>query len=145
MEASQRRPRIVVGVDGSPEADAAMHLAYEEALVRKGELVIVHAWQYPPFGPGGDDRRQAEERLAASVERFRTEVDPVVPITEKLVGGDPRYALTAASADADLLVVGSRGLGRVSAAVLGSVSTYVLHHAQCPVEVVPSAVRTATG
>jgi nucleotide-binding universal stress UspA family protein len=141
MAKSQQRPKVVVGVDGSPEADAAMHVAYEEARIRDGELVIVHAWQYPPFGPGGDDRRHAEERLAESVERFRAEVAPIVPITEKLVGGDARQVLTTESADAELVVVGTRGLGRVSATVLGSVSTYLLHHARCPVEVVPPAIR----
>ena len=141
MAESQQRPKVVVGVDGSPEADAAMHVAYEEARIRDGELVIVHAWQHPPFGPGGDDRRHAEERLAESVERFRAQVAAIVPITEKLVGGDARQALTTESADAELVVVGTRGLGRVSATVLGSVSTYLLHHARCPVEVVPPAVR----
>ena len=136
------RPKIVVGVDGSPESDEAMHVGYEEARIRDGELMVVHAWQYPPFGPARDDRRKAEEQPAASVERFRVEADPVVPITEKLVGGDARQALVAESAGADLVVVGTRGLGRVSAAVLGSVSTYLLHHALCPVEVVPPNLRT---
>ncbi len=137
MEKTQRPPRIVVGVDGSPESDEALKIGYDEARIRHGELVVVHAWQYPPFGPGGDDRRRAEEELAASVERFRLNADPVVPVVEKLVGGDARQALVNESADADLIVVGTRGRGRVSAAVLGSVSTYVLHHARCPVEVVP--------
>jgi nucleotide-binding universal stress UspA family protein len=138
MDASGRRPKIVVGVDGSPDADAALHVGYEEARIRDGELVVVHAWKYPPLGPSGDDRGKAEKQLAANVERWRAEANPVVPITEKLVGGDARQALVAESASADLVVLGTRGLGRVSGAVLGSVSTYVLHHALCPVEVVPS-------
>lgn len=132
----QTRPRIVVGVDGSPESEAALRAAYDEARLRAGELVVVHAWQYPPLGPSGDDRRRAEADLADCVERFRLAADPAVPITEKLVGGDARTALVHEARDADLVVVGSRGLGRVTSAVLGSVSTYVLHHATCPVEVV---------
>ena len=141
MSTTVHPAKVVVGVDGSPESDAALRLAYEEALARHGELVVVHAWQFPPLGPSGDDRRRAEEQLADSVERFRLEADPVVPIIEKLVGGDARYALARESSDADLLVIGSRGLGRVSAAVLGSVSTFLLHHATCPVEVVPPVER----
>ena len=62
MEARSQRPKIVVGVDGSPESDAALKVAYDEALARQGELVVVHAWEFPPFGPSGDDRGRAEER-----------------------------------------------------------------------------------
>ena len=141
MSTTVHPAKVVVGVDGSPESDAALRLAYEEARARHGELVVVHAWQFPLLGPSGDDRRRAEEQLADSVERFRLEADPVVPIIEKLVGGDARYALARESSDAALLVIGSRGLGRVSAAVLGSVSTFLLHHATCPVEVVPPVER----
>jgi nucleotide-binding universal stress UspA family protein len=134
MSTTVHPPKVVVGVDGSPESDAALRIAYEEARARHGELIVVHAWQFPPFGPSGDDRRRAEEQLADSVER-------VVPVIEKLVGGDARYALARESSDAALLVVGSRGRGRVSAAMLGSVSSYLLHHATCPVEVIPPVDR----
>jgi nucleotide-binding universal stress UspA family protein len=143
MHTATKKPKIVVGVDGSPESDAALRLAYDEARVRHGELVVVHAWQYPPLGPSGSDRRRAEERLAESVERLGTEADPTVPITEKLIGGDARTALLRESQGAALLVIGSRGLGRVSSAVLGSVSTFLLHHATCPVEITPPVGRAA--
>lgn len=142
MESPEVRPKIVVGVDGSPESDAALRVAYDEAFARHGELVVVHAWQFPRLGPSGHDRQRAEAQLAESVERFRLEADPVVPITEKLVGGDARQALMHESAGATLLVIGTRGLGRVSATMLGSVSTYLLHHATCPVEVVPPLERS---
>ena len=141
MEARSQRPKIVVGVDGSPESDAALKVAYDEALARQGELVVVHAWAFPPLGPSGDDRGRAEDELAASVERLRAMAEPEVPVVEKLVGGDPRQALLHEAGDAALLVVGSRGLGRVSAVVLGSVSRYLLHHAPCPVEIVPPLER----
>jgi len=133
--------KVVVGVDGSPESDAALRLAYEEARARHGELVVVPAWKFPPLGPTGGDRRRAEQQLADAVEQFRVEADPVVPIIEKLVGGDARYALSREASDAALLVVGTRGRGRVSGALLGSVSTFLLHHATCPVEVVPPVDR----
>jgi nucleotide-binding universal stress UspA family protein len=143
MVATRHRAKIVVGVDGSPEADAALRVGYEEARLRGGELVVLHAWQYPPFGPGGNDRRAAEEPLARAVDKLRAEVAGSVPITTRLVAGDARRALVAEAGDAALVVVGSRGLGGVSAAVLGSVGTYLLHHAPCPVEVVPPGVRAA--
>jgi nucleotide-binding universal stress UspA family protein len=141
METNPQRPKVVVGVDGSPESDAALRVAYEEARARQAELVVVHAWAFRPLGPSGDDRGQAEDELAASVERLRQAAEPEVPVVEKLVGGDPRQALMHEAADAALLVVGSRGLGRVSAVVLGSVSRYLLHHAPCPVEIVPPLER----
>jgi nucleotide-binding universal stress UspA family protein len=141
METEGDRSKVVVGVDGSPESDAALRVAYDEARIRNGELVVVHAWQFPALGPSGDDRARAEEALADSVERLRVVAEPEVPIVAKLVGGDPRQALMRESGDAALLVVGSRGLGRVSAAVLGSVSHYLLHHAPCPVEIVPPLQR----
>jgi nucleotide-binding universal stress UspA family protein len=137
---SNHKPRIVVGVDGSPAADAALRVAYEEARARDGELVVVDAWQYPALGPGHENhRREAEQTVAAAIDRLHTSTQVHVPITTKVVGGDPRFVLHNEAEDAALVVVGSRGLGPVSAALLGSVSTYLLHHAPCPVEVVPAA------
>ena len=141
METRSQRPKVVVGVDGSPESDAALRVAYNEARARHGELVVVHAWQFPPLGPSGQDGNRAEELLAQSVEQLRVAAEPEVPVVEKLAGGDPRQALMHEAGDAALLVVGSRGLGRVSAVVLGSVSHYLLHHAPCPVEIVPPLER----
>jgi nucleotide-binding universal stress UspA family protein len=130
------KPKIVVGVDGAPEAETALRIGYEEARVRGGELVVVHAWEYPLF---------SEDGLARAVDRVRADGDGSVPITTRLVGGDARHALVAEAADAALAVVGSRGRGQVATAVLGSVSSYLLHHAACPVEVVPPAARAAAG
>jgi nucleotide-binding universal stress UspA family protein len=142
MTTGTRRPKIVVGIDGSPEADAALRVGYEQARQRRGELVIVHAWMFPPFGPGDDDRGAADEALADAVDRLLSTVDREVPITTRLVGGDARHVLVNEAKDADLVVVGTRGLGRVSSTFLGSVSTFLLHHAPCPVEVVPPAHAT---
>jgi nucleotide-binding universal stress UspA family protein len=138
MEARSHRPKVVVGVDGSAESDAALLVAYEEARTRHAELMVVHAWEFGPLGPSGDDRGRAEAQLADSVERFRAAAEPEVPIVEKLVGGDPRQALMHEAEDAALVVVGTRGLGRMSAVLLGSVSRHLLHHAPCPVEIVPA-------
>ena len=142
MAQPPRKPKIVVGVDGSVESFAALRAAYLEALARGGELVIVYAWRYPASGPYGDDRRRAESELGELVEAFRRELDPLVPIVEKLVGGDPRIILVNESFDADLVVIGSGGQGR---ARLGPVGTYVLRHAVCPVEVVPAVGAASRG
>jgi len=76
-------------------------------------------------------RNAVEEAVAA-------ETDLSVPITTKVVSGHPSNVLVEASKDADLLVVGSRGHGRVRGMVLGSVSNHCTHHAHCPVVVVRS-------
>jgi nucleotide-binding universal stress UspA family protein len=143
MTTDTERPKIVVGIDGSPEADAALRAGYEQARQRGGELVIVHAWTFSPLGPGDDEYGAAEEALADAVDRLLTHVDRDVPITTRLVDGDARHVLVSEAKDAELVVVGTRGRGRTSTAVLGSVSTYLLHHAPCPVEVVPPSPSVA--
>lgn len=139
---SNHKPQVVVGVDGSPEADAALRVAHEEACARDGELVVVHAWQYPALGSGHENhRREAEETVARAIGRLYASTQVRVPITTKVLGGDPRFVLHNEAEHAALVVVGFRGLGLVSAALLGSVSTYLLRYAPCPVAVVPAADR----
>ena len=74
---------------------------------------------------------------AAVQEATAAEPDISVPITTEVVNAHPANALVEESSDADLLVVGSRGHGRVLKRVLGSVSDHCTHHAHCPVVVVP--------
>ncbi|WP_055478615.1 universal stress protein [Sphaerimonospora mesophila] len=135
---------IVAGFDGSPESEAALAYAFEEAVVRGGRLRVVHAWQMPVYvyapelAYDMDETRQAHEdfvtdRLTAWRERY-----PGVDTVLDAVSAHPVTALVEASAEADLLVVGSRGRGAVRSLVLGSVSRAVLHHARCPVAVVRS-------
>ena len=147
---------IVVGVDGSPPAQEALRFAVEEARLRDARIVAVHAWTYVAPAPVGEpglmaaasadypgyleaERATAEAELRAAIEDAPSGLRDV-ELEERLLEGDAGEVLVAEAADADLLVVGSRGRGDLAAAVLGSVSRHVVHHAACPVVVV-KAVR----
>ncbi|WP_067185040.1 universal stress protein [Microtetraspora niveoalba] len=133
---------IVVGVGESEECDPALAYAFEEAALRGARLRAVSAWELPVhiLGPevvyDVDEiqhafRQAAMDKLGDLQERF-----PDLEVTLDIVRGHPVAALVDASEKADLVVVGSRGRGAIGAAVLGSVSRGVLHHARCPVAVV---------
>jgi len=137
-----RGGRVVVGVDGSGPSRAALRWAAAEAHARDAELDVVHAWRMPavalsPWMPPfmGYDELEAAGRAILD----EALGDPA--LTGVRAHGHLRYdtaasALLERAADAGLVVVGSRGLGRLSAALLGSVSRQVLHHAPCPAAVV---------
>jgi nucleotide-binding universal stress UspA family protein len=135
--------RIVVGDDGSEHADAAVRYAVEQARARHTELHVVHSRQLPAFSmhavayDGLVERIMQDEVNAARerVIRWR-EQHPDLLITDEQVCDHPVSALIKASGTADLVVVGSRGLGGFASAVLGSVGHGVLHHVTCPVAVV---------
>lgn len=139
---------IVVGVDESEEAKAAVRFAFEEAKLRRAKLRVVHAWQYGTIGAVGvesfyptvgadisDVRAGAERALEEIVQASLPDTDSV-EVEERLVEGRPAGVLVNESKDADLLVVGSRGHGGFSELLLGSVSQQVAHHAVCPVVIV---------
>jgi nucleotide-binding universal stress UspA family protein len=137
-----RRPRVMVGVDGSAPARAALEFAVGEARLREAVVVAVMAVQLPdyawidPYGvrlPEEDTLQRAREkldRMLASVDTEGLELDPVVTTAPA------PQALVDRSADCDLLVVGSRGRGGFRGLVLGSVSMHCVLHAHCPVTVV---------
>ena len=89
------------------------------------------------------DADWADIARAAVDEAVAAEADVSVPISTKVVIGHPSNVLVEVSKDADLLVVGCRGHGRVLGMVLGSVSNHCTHHAHCPVVVVPSPAQGA--
>jgi nucleotide-binding universal stress UspA family protein len=143
---------IVVGVDGSPASEAALRWAAEEAALRDAGLVAVLAWTFVPPAPiaepgmipmpaadyqgmGEAEREATEEELDETLRRAFPSAPPV-EIERKLVEGEPAHVLEAEAKSADLVVVGSRGRGRIAAALLGSVSKHVVDHAPCPVVVV---------
>ncbi|MER5323795.1 universal stress protein [Streptosporangium roseum] len=134
---------VVVGFDGSAHAAEALEYAFEEAARRGARLHAIHAWQMPVLGQGAtlyaplvEEILATEERVAADTLRPWREKYPQVEVKETVVCGHPVAVVCEASEAADLAVVGSRGLGRLGSAVLGSVSHGVLHHARCPVAVV---------
>lgn len=140
-------PRIVVGVDGSAAARGALGWALEEACLRHASVDVVHAWRmpYPDEYPVRtfalpavvNVEHEARRLLDAAVESAAgtgaTRVEPI------LVCDNPARALCDTAKGADMVVVGSRGRGGFAGLLLGSVSQKVLHHASCPVVVIPPA------
>ncbi|MFI7643965.1 universal stress protein [Nonomuraea sp. NPDC049400] len=137
---------VVVGHDGSSYADPALEYAMEQAAARRARVRVLCASRYPiraphPAGYGPlpvGETAELGQRLAPWREKY-----PDIEVIETIVRGHPVPALAAASRGADLLVVGSRGLGGFTGLVLGSVSHGVLHRSRCPVAVVPTSWRPA--
>ena len=138
--------RIVVGVDGSQAANAALRWAVRHAELTGDAVEAVIAWQFPIVGAsygwagvavteGTDLRALAEKTLAEAVDKTAGP-DTAVVIERRVVEGYPASVLVEESAGADLLVVGSRGHGTFAGALLGSVSQHCSHHARCPVVIV---------
>ncbi|MDO8389794.1 MAG: universal stress protein [Actinomycetota bacterium] len=140
--AEQQIRRIVVGVDGSAASDAGLLWATEEALRCGAELVLVHGWVYPYLGSRSsvseprDEMRLDAMRVLDSSASQALELAPTVACHSIITEEGPAKAILDAAADADLIVVGSRGHGGFAALLLGSVSRTVLQHAPCPVAVV---------
>jgi nucleotide-binding universal stress UspA family protein len=134
--------RIVVGVDGSEGSATALRWALEEAALRHATVDVVHAWVYPYVGEAsfalseGEFEAQAQAVLDRSVEQGGPPPAGVV-VNPVLVHGPAAGALIDAAADADLLVLSSRGHGGFVGLLLGSVSQQCVHHAPCPVVIVP--------
>jgi nucleotide-binding universal stress UspA family protein len=136
--------RIVVGVDGSETARRALAWAVAEARLRQATLEVVLAWHMPyiagyPYAGVGFDPATFEKDAKTSLDAIVDGTDTTgIPSVERtLAVGDAASALLGRAADADLVVVGSRGLGGFTGLLLGSVSHHVTHHATCPVVVVP--------
>ncbi|WP_084959783.1 universal stress protein [Thermoactinospora rubra] len=137
----RERGEIAVGFD--EHAAAALRFAFAEADRRGARLRAVHAWQPPaisPFVLGADPIfdelfEAARHRAVLVLQRWRDR-HPRVRVIEQVVPGGAVEAICRASAAADLVVVGSRGRGPLSSALLGSVSRGVLHGSRCPVAVV---------
>jgi nucleotide-binding universal stress UspA family protein len=134
--------RIVVGVDGSKAADGALGFAVEEARLRGAALEVVHAFDVPQvsdtlFGADliGELEDDARRVMADAVARHDLQG---LDHSERLERGPAAWILMDAARKADMLVVGSRGRGGFVGLLLGSTSHQCLHHAPCPVVVVPA-------
>ncbi len=143
------RPPVVVGVDGSEGSHAALEWAVDEAGRRHVPLHLVSAW-ISDYSAGATAHLQqgVEDVCRADLESASAYVRTAAPGTElgtRLVHAQPASALIAASRTAQAVVVGSRGLGAVSEAFLGSTSIQLAAHASCPVVVVPKHARSTEG
>ncbi len=147
MSTSTKRLGIVVAVDGSPAADAAACWAAHDAVLRNVPLTVVHAvatptTTYPPVPyPESlvvrleDDGKKAIMH-AVKIAGDAMPVDEKVTVGRELVYSAPAPALIKMSDEAEMIVVGSSGRGLLARGVLGSVSSAVVRHANCPVAVV---------
>ncbi|WP_166348640.1 universal stress protein [Phytoactinopolyspora limicola] len=128
--------RVVAAVDGSADSHRALSFAFAEAALRKLPVTVVCCWS------GMDEEHGRRETLftqhlpetAAELASCR-ERYPDVDATTVLLGGDPAIRLVDESLGAELVVVGTRGRGRMRGLLLGSVSQHLLRHAHCPVAV----------
>ncbi len=134
---------ITVGIDGSEGGAEALRWAAAEARLRGTRLRVVHAWSIPTMDYGlvpplsfeYDLDRAAAEALEKWLGAAAAELDGIE--VERLSGGgSAANLLTDAAADAELLVVGSRGLGGFEGLLLGSVSYQCAQRAPCPVVIV---------
>jgi nucleotide-binding universal stress UspA family protein len=135
--------RIVVGVDESDGAAEALRWAVREAEFDGAQLTAVMSWDFldqhrllegEKWDPAYDES-QADAALARFVE-MAVGSDAVDRVERRVIVDLPASALVQASADADLVVVGARGLGGFRGLLLGSVSQQVLHHATVPVAII---------
>ena len=143
---------IVVGVDGSDGSVHALEFALDEARIRGADVKAVSAWHIPvsayntgwvPVGVDlSDFERIAKSALDKSLVEARA-AESGVSVTPILREGQAADVLVAEAREADLLVVGSRGLGGFKGLLLGSVSQQCAHHAACPVAIVPNGNRPA--
>ena len=142
---------IVVGVDGSRHAAAALRWAVAEAELLQDRVVAVFAWGYVAPGHAGDGHTfDSEYGPAAAAAVLSTAIaDAVGPVTarsiEPRVPCEPaREALLAAAEDADLLAIGARGVGGFRGLLMGSVSPACLHHTARPLAIIRAPGRAAT-
>ncbi|WP_150239504.1 universal stress protein [Nocardiopsis quinghaiensis] len=148
--------RIVVGVDGSVDSRNALDFAMHRAATHEGSsVVVVHSWDVPlPFDTGSltasgwappDDllERHSEELVSGVLAEVVDDATEGVDVSAVRTRHAPVEALVEAGAEADLIVIGSRGRGGVRGMLLGSVSQGVLHGATVPVAVLPRHAEAA--
>lgn len=146
METSAARI-VIVGHDGSTTADLALAWALDYAAHVKAEVRLVRGWSmstaprpasmtvgYVP--PIEEFEAAVVEALEKDVARAVAQRGADVPVSCEAYRGAPANGLVEASQDADLLVVGARGLGGFKGLALGSVSDQCVRHAACPVVVI---------
>jgi nucleotide-binding universal stress UspA family protein len=143
---------IVVGVDGSPSSDKAVHWAVREAMMCNVPLSLIHVVQRQPWGVlslgGGPvpaafedsewQKTEGEKIVTAAVDLAKESAqNGVLPrLDPEVYFGATGPVLNDLSRDAEIIVVGCRGHGTMGRVLLGSISTGLIHHAHCPVAVI---------
>lgn len=145
-----RERDIIVGYDGSPSSTEAVDWAVQEARLRGAPVIVCHAWtpQPLPAEPAGlrdPAREQAERVLSDGALHARASAAPCAEVRSLLASGPAARLLYEQSASADLMVVGSHGIGGLPGMLLGSVGLQVAAHAQAPVTVVRGRWRRVPG
>jgi nucleotide-binding universal stress UspA family protein len=141
-------PGITVGIDGSAHSTRALEWAIKEAAVRHAPVTVLTVHLVPVSGWTGhpvtlpqdatdvEEARQAAEEMVLKATSQLGAAQPS-SVTVRAISGFPAQELIEASRTADLVVLGSRGAGGFARLMVGSVSNQVVHHAHCPVVVVP--------
>lgn len=144
--------KILLAIDGSPCSDAAIQEVIRRPWPPQSEVKIIVAVETPMivgtgFEPWPADyfnevmktaREGAQSVIEKAIRKFSDSADKTLKISHEIIGGPPSQIIVedAEKWDADLIVMGSRGLGAWNRLMLGSVSNAVVHHAKCSVEVV---------
>ena len=133
--------KIVVGVDGSEPSKAAMKWALRQARLTGGRLSAVISWDASPIygweaAPSRKDLNTNSAHVLGEVIAEVTGGSEDITIEREIANGHPAKALLNSAQGAEALVLGNRGRGGFSKALLGSVTAYITHHATCPVVVV---------
>ena len=144
---------IVVGIDGSEPARAALRWAVRQSALTGAPVHAVAVWRQPsvlaapdgtgmsPVIPDADLEAQAGrwlEEALATLSEARDDGPGDGIVTPSVRDGDPREVLLELGRDAELLVLGNKARGAIAGAIAGSVAQHCLHHARCPVLLVPA-------
>lgn len=142
---------IIVGVDGSDHSLHTLRWAMREAVLRHVPLTVMTVlpvqarpattiyWGLHTSHENSPNEDHARKVVQEFVDKVASEIGGTAPeVTVSVATGNPAEELVMASCDADMLVVGSRGSGGFGKLLMGSVSSQVTHHAECPVLVIPA-------
>jgi len=143
---------IIVGIDGSANSETALEWAVQEAAIRQVPLRVitifrqaVSHWGAGPVTYPQDNAVAMRAREAAqdATDKALAHAGDARPnsVTVEAVSGIPAEELVNASKDADMIVMGSRGAGGFARLLLGSVGSQVVHHAHCPIVIIPAGER----
>jgi nucleotide-binding universal stress UspA family protein len=133
---------LVVGFDRSAGARAALRWAVDDARTTGAKVRVVHGWNVAigdPFGVAADGSLVGDPTavIEAAVAEAVADMGTIPPISVEVVPLHPAHALLSSAEGAGALVVGSRGHGGFVGLLLGSVGQACLHHAPCPMVIVP--------